>query len=369
MSQFFSFLPFPFVDSMIMFFIYGVVGWVVEVIYYGITEGKFINRGFLNGPLCPVYGIGFYGVIWFFLPFLNNFPVLFFGSALVCTIVELIAGVVLYWIFHLRWWDYSDYRFNFHGFICVRFSIYWGIACSLGMFLLHPAVMKVISFMNRPVRLGFVFTFSSILIIDIIVSVFTIIGFNKKVAFISGISGGIRKSSDYVGSKIYDTVDTIVTKTTPAVNATTTRYAEFTAMYGAHRTEEKELAAKHRAEERELLASYMSTGKETFAKTRDAAGKKIRNTFLRLAPYEVKMLGALQTNTEDENEEIIRYLKEHFDDNFPVSAKEDDPESKDSPSEIYRKTVKEVVDKEEKSLKDLEKKQKAKKGKKEKKPL
>ena len=58
-----------------MFFIYSFIGWVIEVIYYGITEGKFINRGFLAGPLCPVYGLGFYAAIWFFEPFANNFMI------------------------------------------------------------------------------------------------------------------------------------------------------------------------------------------------------------------------------------------------------------------------------------------------------
>ena len=347
LTKFFEFLPFPFVDSMIMFFIYGFVGWIVEVIYYGITEGKFINRGFLNGPLCPVYGIGFYGVIWFFLPFLHNFPVLFFGSAFICTVVELIAGVVLYWIFHLRWWDYSDYRMNFHGFICVRFSIYWGIACSLGMFILHPAVMKLISLMNWNLRKGIFFALSSILIIDIIVSVFTIIGFNKKLAFISSISGGIRKSSDFVGSRIYGTVDTIVTKTTPAVNATTSRYSEFTAMYNEHRTEEKELAARHRAEERELLSSYVTTGKETFIRTRDAAGARIKHTFLRFAPYEIRRIGALQTSKEDDNQEIIRYLKQHFDDGLKIIDEPDDPEDPDSAEGVYKKTISEIISEED----------------------
>ena len=89
-------LPFPLDVSLMMFFIYGFIGWVVEVIYYGITEGKFINRGFLNGALCPVYGIGFYCVIWFFRPIMDSFPMLFFGSAIVCTTVELIAGAILY---------------------------------------------------------------------------------------------------------------------------------------------------------------------------------------------------------------------------------------------------------------------------------
>ena len=138
-------LPYPFLESYTMFFIYSFIGWIVEVIYYGVTEGRFINRGFLAGPMCPVYGIGFYAAIWLFNPFVGNFFVIFFGTATAATIVELIAGIILYHTFHMRWWDYSEYKLNFHGYICLRFYIYWGIACSLGLYVLHPAVLWVVT--------------------------------------------------------------------------------------------------------------------------------------------------------------------------------------------------------------------------------
>ena len=127
-----------------MFFIYSFIGWIVEVVYYGVTEGQFINRGFLNGPICPVYGLAFYTALYFFEPLKDNVGVIFFGAATACTVVELIAGVILYHIFHLRWWDYTNYKLNFRGFICLRFYIYWGIAGTLGMYVLHPAVLKFI---------------------------------------------------------------------------------------------------------------------------------------------------------------------------------------------------------------------------------
>ena len=131
-------LPFPLDVSLMMFFIYGFIGWVVEVIYYGITEGKFINRGFLNGALCPVYGIGFYCVIWFFRPFMDSFPLRFFGSAIVCTTVELIAGALLYAIFHLRWWDYSGYFLNLNGRICCEGLAVFAVGGMIAVYLLVP---------------------------------------------------------------------------------------------------------------------------------------------------------------------------------------------------------------------------------------
>lgn len=316
-----TFLPFPFVDSMIMFYIYGFIGWIVEVIYYGVTEEKFINRGFLNGPHCPVYGIGFYGVIWFFRRFIHNFPLLFFGSAFIATAVELIAGVVLYWIFHMRWWDYSEYKFNFHGFICLRFFIYWGLACSLGMYMLHPSVMYVIGHTMMPIRIVVVAVLSMLMVIDLIVTVTSIFQLSDKVKFIGNISGGIRLVSDKLGSQIYDTVDNIVTTTTPVVETTNKSYSEFREMYSRHREEEKELSKKHRAEERELLGTYVDIGKRGLVKTKDAAGAKFGNMLGNLRSSEIRILSILRPGRGDDNDETIRYLQDQLEDMRPTEVK------------------------------------------------
>ena len=311
-------LPFPLDVSLMMFFIYGFIGWVVEVIYYGITEGKFINRGFLNGALCPVYGIGFYCVIWFFRPIMDSFPMLFFGSAIVCTTVELIAGAVLYAIFHLRWWDYSDYRLNFKGFICLRFAIYWGIACSLGMYMLHPAVLKLINSIPPMARLVILFVACVVTVIDIIVTITAIVGFNKKVRFLNSVSGVFRMPSDKIGSSIYGTVDTIVSKTAPAVQLTQNDYTEFRETFAAHRKAERELARKNRAEERQLLARYASEGRQGIVNTSKAASKaavdkskaavkKVKN----IIP-EAKLALRIRMNRNDENAETIRVLQQHY---------------------------------------------------------
>lgn len=319
-------LPFPLTDSLLMFYIYGFIGWIVEVCYYGITEGKFINRGFLNGPLCPVYGIGFYGVIWFFQPFLDSFPMLFFGSAIVCTMVELLAGVILYAIFRLRWWDYSNYRLNFHGFICVRFSIYWGIACSLGMYMLHPAVMHLIFNIPKYVKYAVLGCFTTLMVIDIIVTVTAIVGFNKKVRLLAEISGGIRKYSDKIGSSIYGTVDTIKTKTAPAVEMTTADYTQFREVYTGNRKEERELYRKHREQERELLAKYVKEGRQGITKT----SKEAFNSVKLLLP-EMKLASRIRFGKNDENAETIRMLKAHYSD---ISG-EEIPETYEGGEDFY----------------------------------
>ena len=122
-----------------LFVIYSFLGWCVEVIYHAVTWGEVTNRGFLNGPVCPVYGFGVVSV----LALINLiqpegtqmsdllvyvFGVIFVFGIVLATAVELVAGWLLDVCFHARWWDYSDKPFNFHGYICLEFSLIWGLA-------------------------------------------------------------------------------------------------------------------------------------------------------------------------------------------------------------------------------------------------
>ena len=266
-------LPYPFIESYLMFFIYSFVGWVVEVVYYGITEGKFINRGFLAGPLCPVYGLGFYSAIWIFEPMKDNFMVIFFGMATACTIVELIAGIILYHAFHMRWWDYSDYKLNFRGYICLRFYIYWGIAASLGIYVLHPAVKWLIAHINYPVRLGIVIFFTAILIADLITTIITIVGFKKKFEAMEKVVTGTKAVSDLIGSQIYGAVDTIVTVSEPTRN----HYDQYRKLLAENRQQERELAAQHRAEERAFANQFTEAEKESLRLAKEQASNAMES--------------------------------------------------------------------------------------------
>ncbi len=268
---------YPFVDSYCMFFIYAFLGWILEVIYYGIDEGRFINRGFLNGPLCPVYGVGFYGVILILEKIKFNFFLLFFGSMIICTFVEFWAGFILFKIFKMRWWDYTDEKLNLWGFICPKFSLYWGIACSFGIYVLHPSVLWLLN--KTPdwlqiLTLGFL---SIILVCDIVATVCALVGLKKRILIIGGISGEMKVISDKIGGGIYGGVDTVITKSQPTRDA----YNDWRELYRKHRKEEKALAKVHRDEERALLAKMkpkeikIGSPKEALGNTKDAIGKKV----------------------------------------------------------------------------------------------
>ena len=302
-------LPYPFLESYLMFFIYSFVGWVIEVIYYGITEGKFINRGFLAGPLCPVYGLGFYAAIWIFEPFRNSFLIIFFGMATACTIVELIAGIILYHTFHMRWWDYSDYKLNFKGYICLRFYIYWGIAASLGIYVLHPAVKWLIAHINSPFRIGIAVFFSVILIADIVTTIVTIIGFKKKFAAIEKMTHGVKGVSDMIGSQIYSAVDTVVTVSEPTRN----HYEQYRKLIDENRRQEKELAAQHRAEERAFANQFTAAEKESLRLAKDQAINTTKSLVRSFKKNERRLVRVVMVRTSDAGAAVMKLIKRDTD--------------------------------------------------------
>ena len=115
-------------ELLCFFVIYSVLGWCLEVCFCTINTGQFVNRGFLNGPVCPIYGFGMVIVLVALTPLAHSLPVLFVGGALLTSALELAAGWILKKVFHTSWWDYSDVPFNLGGYICLKFSLAWGVA-------------------------------------------------------------------------------------------------------------------------------------------------------------------------------------------------------------------------------------------------
>ncbi len=130
------------------FTIYSFLGWLTEVTYCSLKRKKFTNRGFLFGPFCPIYGFSFVLVIWLLSPFRNNLILFFLGAIIVTSFVEYFTGVILELLFKTQWWDYSKRAFNLNGKVCLRFSLYWGVLCTLIIKLIHPLILGVAQFLT-----------------------------------------------------------------------------------------------------------------------------------------------------------------------------------------------------------------------------
>lgn len=127
-----------------MFFIYSFLGWCLEVIYAAAGRKKFVNRGFLNGILCPVYGFSMVFMLVFMDSLKGKWFYLFLGCMIVGTVMELITGLALEKIFHLRLWNYSEKRFQAGGYICLTASLVWGMLGLLVVKFINPFFLVVI---------------------------------------------------------------------------------------------------------------------------------------------------------------------------------------------------------------------------------
>ncbi|GAU79548.1 putative ABC transporter permease [Fusibacter sp. 3D3] len=147
-----------FTTLFLVFVSYAFIGWITEVLYAFYIEHKWINRGFLYGPFCPIYGVGAIAIISivevFNLYIMKSRPLslieMFFLVLLITSAIEWLTGYFLEKIFHAQWWDYSNNKFNIMGYICLKFSICWG---AIGVFVIkvvNPLIMRGLSYLEGP---------------------------------------------------------------------------------------------------------------------------------------------------------------------------------------------------------------------------
>lgn len=146
---------YKFYELFFYFILYAFAGWLLEVAYALYSHHKFINRGFLFGPYCPLYGVGAVFLVLFMEPFKFSIIISFIIAVLITSGLEYLTGYVLKKCFETTWWDYSDDPFNVNGFICLHFSILWGIGAVIFMRFIHPFIASSYGLINN--QIGYIF--------------------------------------------------------------------------------------------------------------------------------------------------------------------------------------------------------------------
>ena len=247
------------------FFIYAFLGWCTEVSFFAVKTGKFVNRGFLNGPVCPVNGFGLVIIIVALTPLKENLLLLFLGSVVITSSLEFLTGWALEKIFHTRWWDYTNNKFNLHGYICLGFSIIWGLAATAVMKIIQPIIETAIGFIPPAVGWVMLAIFSVLIVCDLIATVTAIHNMQKNLRALTAMAAEMHEISDKIGENISDKVLVIKGQ----ADNTMERYSDFTEMCRAHKAEEQALAEKHRAEEQALFTEIRLKEKERIAEERE----------------------------------------------------------------------------------------------------
>ena len=159
----------------LVFMLYSFLGWCMEVILGLITNKKFVNRGFLIGPYCPIYGYGMLLIVFLLKNYTDRPLVLFILAMVICMVLEYLTSYFMELIFKARWWDYSNKKFNINGRICLETAIPFGVGGSAIMYLVHPFVMSIVGKFSKTALLVVGIIVFIIFIVDNIISLNTIL--------------------------------------------------------------------------------------------------------------------------------------------------------------------------------------------------
>lgn len=204
-------------EFIMFFYIYAFLGWVVEVAFHALKCGKFINRGMLAGAVCPIYGFGAVIIIYLLDPLKSNIFILFIGSAIVCTVLEYLVGLGLDKLFHKRWWDYSDVPFNIGGYVCLQFSVYWGIGGILLIRDVQGLIQGFVNIFSTKMILILCSVFTITLIIDVLATISAINKLNKRLDLLGEVQAQIHNMSDFIGEGVTEKTLEIAEKSKPVI--------------------------------------------------------------------------------------------------------------------------------------------------------
>lgn len=163
------------------FMIYSFLGWFMEVCVSLWNKHKFINRGFLIGPYCPIYGWGCLAIIIIVGQNTSDILSVFLKSILICSLLEYFTSYFMEKIYNVRWWDYSSKKFNINGRICLETMIPFGLLASLIIYVLHPAVIKLVNLLSPESLVIIASILFVIYIIDNIVSTYILFKIKGKI--------------------------------------------------------------------------------------------------------------------------------------------------------------------------------------------
>ncbi len=179
---------------LLLFIIYGFLGWIVEVCYVRFNSHHWYNRGFLHMPFLPIYAFGALLITKLLTPFNSNIILVFIFGLLLTSLLEYSTSVIMEEMFATRWWDYSNYRFNINGRICLKNSILFAVLCLFVINIINPTINTLVSSVNQTILSTITNIILFALTIDLAVTLRKLR--NAQVRDIQIISGKIKAYKD-----------------------------------------------------------------------------------------------------------------------------------------------------------------------------
>ena len=248
----------PFQSLVIYFTAYSFIGWLIETIYCSIPARKFVYRGFLMGPVCPIYGFGALSVLLVLSPFSNRPLLVFFLGLVITSALEYFVSVLLEKLFKKSWWDYSARKFNINGRICLLTSLAWGVLSVVLVYAIHPALRRLFE-MIPPLYVNIAAI--ALLIVfagDLVLSVLDTLHFNRDMLKVTEITALVEKKRE----ELKELVDNLKVETKEKLEPKEKRESEFGARLGQKKAELTEAVSLFTTAQKEKLEQELAVLQE-----------------------------------------------------------------------------------------------------------
>ena len=183
------------------FFLYAFLGWIYESIYVSVKKKNFVNRGFLSGPIIPLYGLGATLVYIVFWQYREQYLLVFLGGMILATLLEYITSLMMELIFHAKLWEYSDIKYNFQGRICLRASLFWGLLSLIMIVFIQPKAIKLLELIPEKQGIYLSYIIGVVFLTDMTATIVHVLQLNQLLDELQKIK---QEFSDYIEStKLY----------------------------------------------------------------------------------------------------------------------------------------------------------------------
>ena len=180
------------------FFIYCFIGWCFESTYVSIKSRRLVNRGFLRGPFLPIYGFGAITILLATLLVTWSVPLIFICGMIAATLLEYVTGAIMESVFSMKYWDYSNQRFNIKGYICLSSSIAWGVFSVLLVKVVHVPVVRIVGNMNKTLLGVILLVVAAVTAVDFVFSFKNALDFRKILVYQAAVKKELAELSERI---------------------------------------------------------------------------------------------------------------------------------------------------------------------------
>lgn len=286
---------------LLFFFLYSFFGWIWESGYVSVRKHRWVNRGFMHGPMLPLYGSGAVSVLIITLPVRENLPLVFIMGMIGATLLEFFTGMIMESLFHVRYWDYSHLKFNIKGYICPVASLCWGVFSIMMVKVVHIPIEEVILKIPMTIADGLAFVLTVVAAVDFTQSFNEAMDMKKMLAQLDETKVQIQKLQE----RIRETSEEMSEKLRTAAEE----------MPGRLRTAAGEMPGRLRmaaGEMPEKIRSAAATAGEMPGRVRTVAGdvpEKLRTELAELKENAAKELQKILSRSDETHAGAMKQLR------------------------------------------------------------